>query len=86
MSWVCTNCRKEYADAPADVCATCGSAAVVPADSEEDRPFETARRALESDSPEGGLLNTSPLVGLAFRLVVVATLLVALIVGVALLV
>lgn len=87
MRWVCTNCQKEYADAPGDVCTTCGNAAVVPADAEQERvhPFETVRSVLNGESPDSGLRPSSLIISLAFRVVVLATLVVALVVGVALL-
>jgi len=87
VDWVCTECERTYHEVP-DACRVCGNETVVPAD--EYRPgrldalLENARGALtDPASVDRSLVRPESGVDLAFRLLVLGAVLlaVALLVG-----
>jgi len=81
VDWVCTECERTYHDVP-DECRICGNEAVVPAEefqrSRLDRVLANARGALtDPASLDRSLVRPESGIDLAFRLLVVATVLLA---------
>lgn len=81
MDWVCTECERTYHEAPEE-CRVCGNEAVVPAEELQrgrlDRAIANARGALtDPASLDRSLVRPESGVDLAFRLLVVATVLLA---------
>lgn len=81
MDWVCTECERTYHELPEE-CRLCGNEAVVPAEafrrSRLDRALDTARGALtDPASIDRSLVRPESGIDLAFRLLVLATVLLA---------
>lgn len=91
MEWACTECGRTYDEPPADVCVACGNGALLPAEAAasdaRDAYLDTVRRALlDPASLDRGLTSSRPMVDLVFRLVVVFSVLLLLVVVVAMVV